>query len=126
MTLGEAYGPAMEIMDRASADRYLADLVERLMDEGDQRLRLEVQASVRGNLGYYAGYYGEETRERVERLFHCEHPILGRFAVYGSPTSEEAFELDKRASVGHPLTLGELRMSRNRAFPDDCGKRDGL
>jgi hypothetical protein len=44
----------------------------------------------RHNLGYFAGYYDNETRERVERLFKCSHPIFGSIAKNGAPTAKEA------------------------------------
>jgi hypothetical protein len=35
---------------------------------------------------FFAGYYDSETRERVERLFKCQHPIFGS----AQPTQREA------------------------------------
>lgn len=48
---------------------------------------------VKENLAYYAAYCDDETRERVERLYDCAHPIFGKFAENGSPGPEEAFRL---------------------------------
>ena len=76
-TIGEVYGPAMEITDHAAADDYFRQLVAYLMGRDDARTRGEAEAMVRANLGYYAGYYGEETRLRVQRLFGAVHPIFG-------------------------------------------------
>ena len=53
----------------------------------------EAEGLARGNLGYWAGYFDHATRERVERLFRCEHPVFGSVAEKGPPTPEEAFRL---------------------------------
>jgi hypothetical protein len=71
ITIGEKYGPAMEITDQAEADRYFERCVEHMMRHGHDRN--EAERIERGNLGYFAGYYGDETRARVERLFRCAH-----------------------------------------------------
>jgi hypothetical protein len=81
MTNGEKYGPAMEIIDQAAADEYFERLVEHLLANSEVRNRAEAEQIERSNLGYYAGYYSNETRERVERLFRCGHPIFGAIAA---------------------------------------------
>jgi hypothetical protein len=88
ITIGEKYGPAMEITDQADADAYFEECVKHMMARGHSRP--EAERLERHNLGYYAGYYGPETRERVERLFRCAHPIFGSIARHGPPTVEEA------------------------------------
>lgn len=90
MTIGEAFGPAMEITDQDKADEYFAALVERNMRSFDQT-RDRAEADTKSSLGYYAGYYDNETRERVERLFKCSHPVFGSIAKVGAPTPDEAF-----------------------------------
>lgn len=95
-TIGEAYGPAMKITDQAEADEYFEALVDMCVtdarDRGDAKDRAECIKIQKMNLGYYAGYYDNETRERVERLFKCSHPIFGSIADNGAPTPEEAFD----------------------------------
>lgn len=89
-TIGEKYGPAMEITDEAEAKRYFEKCVTHSMGFG--KSRAEAETIERSNLGYYAGYYDNETRKRVERLFSCAHPVFGK-AVEGTPTPEEAFTM---------------------------------
>lgn len=89
ITIGEKYGPAMKITDQAEADVYFEKCVEHTMGHG--KSREEAERIERSNLGYYAGYYDSETRERVERLFRCSHPVFGSIAQNGPPTAEEAF-----------------------------------
>ncbi len=86
-TMGELYKPAMEITDQEEADSYLEDLIEFGMSYG--QTREEAMSMQKGNLGYFAGYYDNETMSRINRLFRTTHPIFGDT----SPTAEEAFEM---------------------------------
>lgn len=45
----------------------------------------ETITEIKRGLGYYAGYFSDETRERVERLFQCAHPYFGKIAEHGRP-----------------------------------------
>jgi len=76
MTVGDKYGPAMQITEQAEADKYFELCVEHTM-RISQKSRQEAEDIERSNLGYYAGYYDAETMKRVNRLFHCTHPIFG-------------------------------------------------
>lgn len=91
MTYGDKYRPAMEIEDQAEADAYFELCVEHQM-----RIvhcpRKEAEHIEKSNLGYFAGYYDNETRARVEHLYRCAHPVFGAIAKVGSPTPEEAFQ----------------------------------
>jgi len=89
ITIGEKYGPAMEMTDQAQADAYFEECVAHTMSFGSSREQAE--SIERQNLGYYAGYYSHETRERVERLFHCTHPVFGAIKDNGPPTPLQAF-----------------------------------
>ena len=91
ITIGEKYGPAMEITEQVEADAYFEECVEHAQGFPEVASRAEAEQVERANLGYYAGYYSEETRVRVERLFRCAHPIFGAIATTGAPTAEEAF-----------------------------------
>ena len=89
ITIGDKYRPAMEITDQSEADDYFERCVRHCMRHGSSRS--DAEKIERSNLGYFAGYYGHETRDRVERLFHCSHPVFGSIAERGAPTAEEAF-----------------------------------
>ena len=89
INIGEKYGPAMKITDPEDARQYFERLVEHGMENGAPSL--EAAAAVeRSNLGYYAGYYDNQTRLRVEELFSCSHPIFGK-AGSEPVSSKEAF-----------------------------------
>lgn len=94
LTCAEALDPAMEITEQDDADQYFRGYVAHIQKALDREPRSDnatAEDIARANLGYYAGYYGHKTRERVERLFKCAHPIFGAVAVNGAPTPEEAF-----------------------------------
>lgn len=91
ITIGEKYGPAMSITDQAAADAYFERCVQHTIDRF-AKTRAEAEAIERSNLGYYAGYYDNETRARVELLFRCAHPVFGAIAKVGAPTGEEALQ----------------------------------
>jgi hypothetical protein len=90
-TIGEKYGPAMMISDQAQADAYFEQCVQHSIRCGNSR-----EAAVlieRKNLAYYAGYYDNEVRERIERLYKCAHPVFGPIAKTGTITPEQAFNM---------------------------------
>ena len=90
MTIGEKYGPAMEMTNQAEADEWFEKLVQDNMSYGTHT-RKEAECIERANLGYYASYYNSETRDRVERLFTCAHPVFGAIAEHGQPSAEQSF-----------------------------------
>ena len=94
ISIGDKYGPAMAITDQAEADAYFQQCVAHTMAFG--KSQEEAESIERGNLGYYAGYYSSETRERVERLVNCAHPVFGSIAERGVPTAEEALEAGRK------------------------------
>ncbi len=87
LTNGEVYGPAMEITDPEEAKFYFEKLVVRTMRVSGCT-REEAIVTEKTNLGYYSGYYDQETIRRVQNLFDCKHPILG--------SADDIAELDAR------------------------------
>ena len=67
-TMGDKYGPAMEMKTQAEADAYFEELVIHNIAHSDHT-KEEAEEIERGNLGYFAGYYDNKTRMRVEKLF---------------------------------------------------------
>lgn len=97
ITYAEKYDPAMQITDQAAADAYFEECVAHTMSFG--KTREQAEAIERGNLGYWAGYFTHATRERVERLFKCAHPIFGKIAEEGPPSPEAAYEAGLRIAA---------------------------
>jgi hypothetical protein len=71
------YEPAMKIITQAEADAYFEECVVHQMRLG-KCSREMAEVIERTNLGYWAGYHDKATRIRLEELFNCEHPILGK------------------------------------------------
>jgi hypothetical protein len=97
ITLGGKYGPAMEIKTQEEADKYFEECVQHMMRRKPCG-RQEAEEIERCNLGYYAGYYSNETRERVERLFRCSHPIFGSIGK-SAPSPSDALQAGIEAGV---------------------------
>lgn len=97
-TSGDRYGPAMEMTDEAEAQEYLGKLIMENMANSKNSYE-KADRVERENLGYYAGYYNEETRRRVEKLFGCAHPVFGSIELNGPPTAEEAFKMGLRKGI---------------------------
>lgn len=111
-TLGEKYDPAMKIIKQSEADAYFKECVRHNLAwhrrKGLAVSRAEVEKIERSNLGYYAGYYNSETRERVERLFKCSHPVFGSVAKNGVPTVREALAAGALLVAGRKKLVAKL------------------
>jgi hypothetical protein len=97
-TYRETLGPAMELQTEEEAQQYLEDLTQYLMKATHKTYAAAKELCLH-NLGYYAGYYSDETRERVERIFHTRHPIFGAYQDTGIITPEVAFEKGRRMAT---------------------------
>ncbi len=82
----------MVVKQQQIADAVFEDLVDQNMHSDCNHSRKEAEVIERENLGYFAGYYNMETRERVEKLFDAIHPIFGPVSG-GAPTASQAFEI---------------------------------
>lgn len=107
LTYGDCLGPAMEITELEDAIQYKKDYVAFIQKELDKKPNengLSAEEIANSNLGYYAGYYSDKVRERVELLFNCSHPVFGSIKTNGKPTGKEAFECGRQSK-----TLNEIR-----------------
>lgn len=80
LTFGDLLGPAMKIAEQEDADQYLENYIAHVQNFLDRKPSSDGMTSTQialHNIGYYCGYYDEEVRRRVYRLFKCEHPVLG-------------------------------------------------
>lgn len=94
LNYGECLKPAMKIQTEADAVQYKRDYIaytQKFLDKEPRTDGKTAEDIVNENLGYFAGYYDNETRERVERLFCTKHPIFGSIESNGIPTAKEAF-----------------------------------
>jgi len=102
-TFGDCLRPAMTVKTQEEADQYLKDytnfILEERSNEGKPVTPDRAEQIAKSNIGYYAGYFSQETRVRVENLFNCIHPILGPASK--PVTAEEAFKLGQEMAK-HP------------------------
>jgi hypothetical protein len=92
LTWGEILHPAMEVETEEQATAFFEAYVSWLMRRWNHT-RAMAESAAKINIGYFAGYYDDETANRVYRLFHCSHPILGT-ATNVSP--QEMIECGRR------------------------------
>lgn len=122
----QKYEPAMLIETQEDADKYFEVLVDHCLRlhalNNKEITREEAQGIERTSLAYVAGYYSLETRQRVERLFKCEHPVLGPAPTDGSvPTYDEALKKGREwAEKNLPGATGEF--PRGKLSKDDDGE----
>jgi len=119
LTVGQAFDPAMKITDQAEADEYFEALVKFSMDKAG-KTREEAEAIQKSNLGYYSGYYDQETMARVQKLFNCVHPIFGGIEQPKNFTAKDIFEMgkdcSKRDKKGQPVEL--VKQPKSHKKPD--------
>jgi len=109
LTFGQIMDPAMTIRDYDDAQQYLESYVAWLEAAWARQGKVAEEPAIniaKSNIGYWAGYYGDDTRRRVERVFECEHPVFGSIIKKGSPTAKEAFELG--------MKIGEAAAKRKK------------
>ncbi len=96
LTYGECLQPAMKITNKEDAKQYKKDYVayiQKFLDENPRKDSLTAEDIANHNIGYYAAYYDDETRKRVEDLFICKHPVFGSIKENGVPSVQKAFEM---------------------------------
>jgi hypothetical protein len=86
-TWGEKYGGAMNVKTQEEADEWLKACIEHNMGVSDHTLEEATRIEL-SNIGYWTGYCGEETAERVMRLFNCSHPVFSK----DRPITTEAYD----------------------------------
>jgi len=74
-TLGEIYGPALDVTNRDEAKRYFAKLVQRRMRMTGCSLE-EARRIERVNIGYFAGYYSDSINHKVKMLYGAVNPMV--------------------------------------------------
>ncbi len=86
----------MKITDPKDAQQYLkayTRFIQKAINKEPARKGQKAEQIAKSNLAYFAGYYDNETRERIERLFSCAHPIFGSIKENGAPGPKKAFEI---------------------------------
>jgi len=94
LTYGECLSPAMEIKDLKEAQQYLKDYADWIQTDLDEKGSTDNAMDIaKHNLGYFAGYYSDEVRKRIETLFMCEHPLFGSIKKMVVPLQNKPLKL---------------------------------
>jgi hypothetical protein len=102
---------AMQAQTEGEAAAHVAAIVEEMQRLTAEPLTAErLDAIARENIGYWAGYYSHETRERVEKVYACEHPFFGKIAEYGAPSPTIALEAGMIMAQAPTRALGIMRV----------------
>lgn len=94
-TFRDILEPGIDIAMRGDveeAEEYVELYIMFLLGRNPGWTRDGAHSTVMSNLGYYAGYYGPEEREAVQRVFGALHPVFGS----ATPTPDEAFAAGQR------------------------------
>lgn len=75
-TIGECYANIGKVSTVEQAGEYLDALVTWSMATHGQT-RDEAETMQQHNIGYWSGYYDEETGRRIRHLFGTRHPVYG-------------------------------------------------
>lgn len=109
LTYGDILEPAMKITTKKDAKQYLEQYtayIQKFIDKNPRTDGRTAESIAKENLGYWAGYYDNKTRKRVEKLFKCSHPYFGSIEEKGIPTAKEAFEIGKK--LGEKIKRNEM------------------
>lgn len=94
LSFHEIFEEALKIQTRSEAKQYLHDYAEWIKNKGAREEPIKEPIEIaKENFGYWAGYYSNEVRRKVEGLFECEHPVFGSIEKNGPPTPAQAFAL---------------------------------
>lgn len=103
-TVGQIYGTCTLVETKEQAAAYFEKIVKYMVDSsGDDEGLHKAKYIARENIGYYAGYFDQQTRDRVYDLFETDHPVFGREC----PTVNQAFAMGEAWAAGK--TIEELR-----------------
>ncbi len=75
LTYGECLDSIAKITNKKEAKQYLNDYVDWLCKFHNLNEKKARQTALH-NIGYYAGYFSQETMKKIYELFETHHPIL--------------------------------------------------
>ena len=83
---------AIEAKSNLEAKKILQHLVFKFQTRNKGVSDEDATLIIKSRIGYYAGYFDDSVRERVEQLYDTEHPMFGKFVEMGAPSSAEAYQ----------------------------------
>ncbi len=111
---------AMQAQSQEEADGIFVEMLTVARQQSPDVDVPTLTNNLRGHLGYYTGYFGNETRARVEKFFQCEHPFFGAIADTPPPTADEAFTLGMENAARHKRGEPLITLRDMRALIAEC------
>ena len=106
LSFHEIFEQALKITSKEDARQYITAYSKWIHSKyHDRTPKKEPIEIAKESFGYWAGYYSNDVRRKVEDLFECEHPYFGSIAKNGPPTAEQAFKLG--------MEIGERMKNQN-------------
>lgn len=96
MTYREQFEVAINCKNRAEADAFMAKEVRRYWDTW-QIAAEKAHDTILQNLGYMAGYYDDDTAQKIHDLFGAKHPIFGAPGYHKNIPAEAALKIGMKA-----------------------------
>lgn len=94
-TAGEMFELARTMKDpkerQIFVTEYCAVIIAEHKKAGKTLTFDDAREVLRANLGYYAGYYGDDVRKEIEEMYGALHPVFGSIIKDGPPTQTQAF-----------------------------------
>ena len=91
-TMGEVFNEALRIAktDKDEAQDFFYEYVNHISFTNKYSWDKSIEIA-KSNLGYFAGYYNQETCDIIYKTYQCSHPIFGNKPFTIDP--EEAYKM---------------------------------
>lgn len=80
-TAGAMFELALSMKDPKDRQTFIREyctlIIETSKKEGQTITVDDARDILRSNLGYFAGYYGDDVRKEIEEMYGAPHPVLG-------------------------------------------------
>lgn len=101
-TYGEQFKEALACTTREEAAQWMENEVREFVACHGKTAE-EAAKIIRDNIGYMAGYYGEEEQQKIKTLFDAPHPIFGDDAW--PPNPQKAFDAGTKTADHNGMAL---------------------
>lgn len=94
-TAGEMFELARSMKDPKEREifvrEYCVVIIAAHKKDGTTLTVDDAREVLRANLGYFAGYYGDDVRKEIEEMYGALHPVFGSIIKDGPPSQNEVF-----------------------------------
>lgn len=77
--MGKIFRKALDIAENhpEEAKEFLTEYANAIRDANPLMSEEEATKAALNNLGYFAGYYNSDTRDKISKVYGAVHPIFG-------------------------------------------------